>query len=195
MNTILNFLRNDGSIVTPNDPNPDTYDYVQIMLLGDHANQNTDGNIMLISKMDINVVANFKWYLSKAGYPATYGTYDSTIKFPRPVSLHQLLYPSIKRGYVVDHINRNKLDNRRNNLRVCTQSQNSYNKSKPKNSKNKYKGIRKINKKYNHSYTASITKNGKKYEIKNINSEYEAANIYDMMAEELFGEYAGKNFE
>jgi len=93
----------------------------------------------------------------------------------------------IPKGNVVDHINRNKLDNRLENLRICSQKQNSYNTSKRNN---KFKGVSKMK----NGWCAKITKDGQTHIIKNIPSEHEAAKIYDMMAEELFGQYAGKNF-
>lgn len=192
MNSVIDLFRNDGTVVenrylTYNDV---YFDYAQVMLLGDHAENTADGNIMLVSCSDLESVLKFKWYLTRAGYPGTYGTYDGDIKFSRPVSLHQMLHPNVPYGYVVDHINRNKLDNRRENLRICTSIENSYNKSKPKNSTRRYKGVTK-NKK---SYTASITKDGVKREIKDIQTEEQAAMVYDMMAEELFGNFAAKNF-
>lgn len=192
MNSVINLFRNDGTVVenrylTYNDV---FFDYAQVMLLGDHAEKTDDGNIMLISNYDLENVLKFKWYLTRAGYPGTYGSIDGDIKFSRPVPLHQMLHPDVPYGYVVDHINRDRLDNRRENLRICTSIQNSYNKSKPKNSARRYKGVVK-NKK---SYTATVTKDGVKREIKNIQTEDQAAKVYDMMAEELFGEYAAKNF-
>lgn len=192
MNAVINLFRNDGTLVENRYLTYDDvyFDYAQVMLLGDHAENTDDGNIMLISSCDLESVLKFKWYLTRASYPGTYGTNDGDIKFSRPVPLHQILYPNIPYGYVVDHINRDRLDNRRNNLRICTSLQNSYNKSKPKNSNRRYKGVIK-NKK---SYTASITKDGIKREIKNIQTEEQAARVYDMMAEELFGEFAAKNY-
>jgi hypothetical protein len=196
MNCVLNLFRNDGKIIenrylTYNDVH---FDYAQVSLLGDHAENTQDGNVMLISYHDLECILKYKWYLTRAGYPGTYGTVDGSVKFSRPLCLHQFLYPNIPCGYVVDHINRNKLDNRHDNLRVCTAIQNSYNKSKPKNSSKRFKGVTQVGGKKNPTYTASVSKNGIKHEIKDIKSEEEAAKIYDIMAEDLFGEYAAKNF-
>lgn len=196
MSKIINYLTNNGTIIeNTNDFEYDVdYDYAQVALIGNHAKDTLDGNIMLVSKCDVEAVKKFKWYLCKSGYPGTYGTCDEMIKFSRPVSLHQIMHGKLEKGYVVDHINRNKLDNRRENLRVCTAVQNSYNKSKPKNSTGKYKGVTKNGKDTNPTYTACVTKDGVRHEIKDIPTEENAAQIYDMMAEELFGQYAAKNF-
>jgi len=196
MNCVLNLFKDDGTIIedrylTYNDVH---FDYAQVSLLGDHAENTQDGNIMLVSYLDLELIIKFKWYLTASGYPGTYGSLDGLVKFSRPLHLHQFLYPNTPHGYVVDHINRNRLDNRRSNLRICTTLQNSYNKSKPKNSTKRFKGVTKTGTKANPVFTASVTKDGIKREIKNIKSEEEAAKVYDMMAEELFGEFAAKNF-
>src|SRR5207302_2064645 len=128
MNKILNYFRNDGTIVLSNE----VCDFVQIELFGKHAKETTDNNIMLISKNDLTLVIYYKWYLGKNGYPITYGSYDNKHKFGCPVTIYHLLYGNLEKGYVIDHINRNRLDNRRENLRICTALQNSYNRTKPK---------------------------------------------------------------
>lgn len=53
--------------------------------------------------------------------------------------LHRLLI-QVPKGYVIDHINRDKLDNRRSNLRIGKQSDNLRNARKKKGS-SKYKGV------------------------------------------------------
>lgn len=196
-NTILGFYTADG---LETDDDNEYFDYAQIELLGNHARDaaaNGDcDHIMLISRSDLNLVMNFQWYLNASGYPATYGSIDSGgVRCSAPYPMHQFLHPECPEGYVVDHINRNRLDNRRENLRIITAKQNSYNRKKPKNSKSRYKGVRQQTKTPgNIKYKASISKDGKTYEIKDCATEKEAALAYDAMAEELFGIYAGKNF-
>lgn len=161
--------------------------YVKIELLGHGEN-----NFMIISKESLNVVLDFNWYLGKDGYPVSYGSVDKKIK--GRIKLHHLVIKinqNVPKGMIIDHINRNKLDNRIENLRICTSQENSFNRTKNKNTKNILKGVRRISE---NNWSAVISKNGEKHEIKNIKTEKEAGIIYDMMAEDLFGEYAGKNF-
>ena len=185
MNLILGYYKNDGLQAS----GPYDCDYVQIKLIGPHALENN--SIALISNSDLEIILQFIWYLSKDGYPVTYSTDDKSIIYKNGLKMHKLLIQDIQKGYVIDHINRNKLDNRRNNLRICTQKQNSYNTSKSINSINNYKGVRQQT---NTLWTAIVTKDKKIYKIKDILTDKEAAIIYDSMAEELFGEFAGKNF-
>lgn len=176
MNQILEHYKLDGTTCTLDD-----CDYIQLKLLGPHATE-CDANI-LISKQSIKLVTRYKWYLGKDGYPTTFG-YRGRSR----MKLHRFLHRPIPKGYVVDHINRDRLDNRLANLRICTQKENSYNTSKRNG---KYKGVRKCAK---NKYAVKLQKDGKIYEIKDLDSEVEAAKMYDIIAEELFGQYAGKNF-
>lgn len=169
------------------------FEYAQVELVGDHAKNTDKGNTMLISACDYDYAIYYKWYLNKSGYPSTYGSNDGSIQFGVLVPFHQLIFGQQLPGMVIDHINRDRLDNRRSNLRLCTSLENSYNRSKPSGSKNKYKGVTKRGIK-KPTYTASITKDGVKHEIKGCLTEEDAAKMYDVMAEELFGEFAAKNF-
>jgi hypothetical protein len=72
----------------------------------------------------------------------------------------------------LDHINRNKLDNRLENLRIITAKENSYNRTKSVSSRNSYKGIVQ---KPNNKYYASISKDKIKSEIGPFDTEEEAA--------------------
>ena len=91
----------------------------------------------------------------------------------------------------VDHINRDKLDARDENLRLSTPAENSYNKT----SKNSIIDPH-TNKPLHHikltksGYSVSLTKEGKTSSIKKISTLEEAKEIYNMMAFELFGEFA-----
>lgn len=74
-----------------------------------------------------------KWYLSSHGYART-GSH-------MPTSLHTLIKGSPPNGLVIDHINRNKLDNRRSNLRFVTQSDNHKNKGIRSDNTTGFKGV------------------------------------------------------
>lgn len=94
------------------------------------------------------------------------------------------------KGMVVDHINGNTLDNRKQNLRICTIQQNSWNKKK-QNSLYKYKGVQL--RKDRGNWRACITYNNKFISLGSFKTELEAAKAYNTKALELYGEYAKLN--
>lgn len=97
----------------------------------------------------------------------------------------------------LDHINRIRDDNRIENLRESTQSQNVGNSRKPrtmngKRCSSKYKGVSWD--KQHKKWASYIMIKRKKIHLGLFNSEKKAANIYDEKAIELFGEFAKLNF-
>lgn len=105
--------------------------------------------------------------------------------------LHRLLL-NAKDGDVVDHINGQKFDNRKSNLRICSIRQNQMN-QKPQNITKTaiFKGVGWHGVKNN--YRAYIKIYGKAHHLGNFKTTHEAAFAYDMKAFELFGEYARQN--
>jgi len=98
----------------------------------------------------------------------------------------------VKKGIYLDHINGNKLDNRKINLRKCTRQQNNWNVPPNKRNKTGFKGVTfNKNKK---RYTASLKVNKVKYTIGTFDCPVEAAKAYDLKALELYGEFAWLNF-
>lgn len=183
-NKIIGCFKLNGDIT-----NIELCDYVQIELLGTHA-KNENSN-MLVSLKSMTLINEFIWYLGKNGYPVAYKSIDGSIKSNTGIKAHRLIKNDCPKNMVVDHINRNKLDNRIENLRICTQKENSYNRTKNESAKgSKYKGVKKMNK---NEWMAIITKDGVKHEMKNLPDEKTASLMYDLMAEELFGLYASKN--
>lgn len=89
---------------------------------------------------------------------------------------------------LVDHINRNPLDNRRSNLRICTHSQNCMNKRSK--SKSGFKGVVPNGS----GWAAHIKINRKKQHLGTYRTKEQAARIYDAAAKRLFGEFAVLNF-
>ena len=100
-------------------------------------------------------------------------------------------------GMVVDHKDRDKLNNRRSNLRVCTKLQNTFNKAKStkyKSEVNKYIGVICVKNKKSTYWKARIKSNKVTNYLGRFNNEIEAARAYDAKAKELRGEFAYLNF-
>jgi hypothetical protein len=99
-------------------------------------------------------------------------------------------------GIQVDHINRNRLDNRRENLRFVTDSQQSINRGKVMICKgrvatSKYKGV--YWEKNSRKFRVRISFNGKRIQVGYFTSEVEAALAYNDAIQRFYGEYAALN--
>ena len=139
---------------------------------------------LLIDVEDINLLKKYSWSISGAGYVQT-STRPS--KF-----LHRLILKAKKYQYV-DHINGNKLDNRKQNLRLCSQQQNTQNKNKTNSiTSSKYKGV--YFRKDRNYWEVKISKGNRTINKGGFKAEIEAAQYYDELAEILFGEFARFNF-
>lgn len=90
-----------------------------------------------------------------------------------------------------DHINRNGLDNRKENLRLCTIKQNSYNAKLSKRNSSGYKGVSKT---WNGKWRARIRVNDIEKHLGVFFTSKEAAQVYDNAAQKYYGEFANLNF-
>jgi hypothetical protein len=115
--------------------------------------------------------------------------------------MHRLIMKS-KPNEIIDHINGNGLDNRKQNLRICTHIQNSYNRRKNANNTSGYKGVKRacgnyysqLRKKGIIKWVAQINHEGKRIHLGVYDTKEEAAKIYDKRALELHGKFAKLNF-
>lgn len=112
------------------------------------------------------------------------------------INLARYLYTeefgTIPTSFQIDHIDGDKLNNRLDNLRLCTPSQNMCNLPPRKNKSSAYKGV--YYSKRDSIYGVSITINNKRLHVGNFKTELEAARAYDEKAKELHGEFARLNF-
>ncbi|MDB5822194.1 MAG: hypothetical protein JWR21_898 [Herminiimonas sp.] len=132
---------------------------------------------------DVPLLSQYRWYLK--------GQYASTNIKRKPVTMHSLLL-SVGDGMVRDHINRDRLDNRKANLRPATMLQNSHNASLRKDNQSGFKGVY-WNKQYGR-WKAQIRHEKKRVFLGYHDSLIAAAKAYDRAASEFFGAFASLNF-
>ena len=152
---------------------------------------------VLYDAEDAHKVEPYKWSIMEG-----HDTYYAKRSLPRradgsrpsPLLMHREITECPK-GMVVDHENKNGLDNTRENLRVCTRSENMMNRGKTKFHSGKYKGVYKTGDSKLNPYSAKIQKNKKVYCLGHYKTPEEAAIVYDKKAKELDEEYAYQNFK
>lgn len=76
-----------------------------------------------VSECDLATVAKYKWHINTEGYVRTSFKVDGKNRY---LLLHTLILKA-KKGQLIDHKDRNKLNNTRDNIRISNHSQNGYN--------------------------------------------------------------------
>jgi hypothetical protein len=149
----------------------------------------TQGKVALIDENDWELISQFKWCAAREGSGHWVAIADVGNK--RYVKMHRLILGA-KEGDEVDHINRDSLDNRRENLRLVTEAwQQNANKDKRANTSSIYKGV--CWDAGRGRWTAYIDKDRRRKFLGRFKSEAEAALAYNEKAAEWFGEYAVLN--
>lgn len=143
----------------------------------------TRDKFALVDDEDYENLNQYKWTFHAQGY-----AYNQSILGNKICVLMHRLITNAQKGQFVDHINHNKLDNRRENLRVCSQSQNGGNSIMSKNNTTGYKGVSFDKKSQN--YHAYIMLNRKRINLGRFDNAKDAAIAYDIKAKEIWGEFA-----
>lgn len=146
------------------------------------------GRSFIFDREDLPLVQQYNWSMDRYGY--VLGNLHGHRK-SSTVRLHRLLM-NAPDGMIVDHINGDPSDCRRENLRIATQQQNTQNAGLPSSSTTGYKGV--CYDKKEGKYMAHIHPNGRMVFLGYFNDPIEAALKYDEAAFLYFGEYARPNF-
>jgi len=110
----------------------------------------------------------------------------------KTILMHRFILGITDSTIQIDHSNFNGLDNRRDNIRVCTRSENGMNRKRYANSSSVYKGV--IYRNDCNKYYVRIRVNGKNINIGSFINEIEAAKAYDNAALLHYKEFANTNF-
>ena len=167
-----------GSIPTPGTKLKDKMRKIQL----------TQGKIALVDDEDFKWLSRWKWHICN-GYAARKIYNPETQKTGDIRYMHRVILATPKDLHT-DHINGNPLDNRRINLRTCTNSQNNMNRHKTRGS-SKFKGVHWSKKR--EKWQAQIWKDSKIRHLGRFVSEEEAALVYNKAARKLFGKFARVN--
>jgi hypothetical protein len=139
--------------------------------------------ITTIDAEDLPRVRDYRWNLHKKGY----------VVEGRGKRLSRLVMQDVLKnadGLEVDHIDHNKLNNRKSNLRICTTQQNLQNRKLQRNNKTGYKGVHLT---ASGRYQARIGIDCEEIHLGCFDTAKEAAKAYNKAAMEHFGEFAYLN--
>ena len=146
-----------------------------------------------VSQLDVIYLDQFGWSRDGGGYPvAKVGG--------RKIQLHRLVMErqegrKLLDSELVDHKHRNKLDNRRSELRIATYSQNVANTGLSTRNKSGYKGVTRCTQTGKwRMVVGGEASTGRQIRSKRSDDRLYLANLYDQFASQIFGEFAVTNF-
>lgn len=154
----------------------------------EHENYNEyfceNGKSFLFDKEDMPYALKERWHINNNGYAVTCRNRKSEM-FSRTI-LH------LSAGQYADHINGDRGDNRKDNLRIASIQDNNHNMTIPSHNSSGYKGVSFYPPR--EKYRAYIKMGGKRKHLGYFWNPEDAARAYDEAARRLFGEFACVNF-
>lgn len=158
----------------------------------------TKGKCAVIDEPDFALVGHVRWHAICGKVTRTHWSAHRVLWHHGPhVAMHRVIIGALP-GQEVDHVNRNGLDNRRANLRIC---------SHRNNTRNRLSGMRKTSQFHGVSWHAARSKwraviavvapgaDGARHcHLGYFDNEADAARAYDRAALQHFGEFATTNF-
>lgn len=149
----------------------------------------TQNQFSLVDDEDFDFLSKNKWQAARTKRGDTfYAGRTFWLKGKKTkIFIHQVVMNPPK-GYVVDHINGNKLDNRKSNLRVCTNSENLKNQGLRSTNTSGYKGVFFL--KRERKWRATIKCNYKQYYLGEFLDKEEARQAYIKACHKYHGKYA-----
>jgi len=147
----------------------------------------TMGKVAIVDAEDYERLNEDKWYAIKTPY--TY--YAGRTSRRKHIRMHREIMRA-PRHLVCDHRDHNGLDNRKSNLRLCTQGQNLQNRRGSRGKTSRHKGVYYCRR--DKVFGASICLNSKRYRLGYFKNEDDVGRAYDKKVIELFGEFAFLNF-
>ena len=142
------------------------------------------GLSVLVDAADYEWLSRYTWTTHNSGYAARR-------EKGRLIFMHREIVQAPP-GLVVDHMDGNRQNNYRSNLRICTRRENSQNRAKRIGCVSRFKGISR--EKHSGKWRAQAYLAGEPFRTGLMDDEVEAARAYDRLAVELFGAFAYLNF-
>lgn len=145
----------------------------------------TKGAFAIVDDINYEKYSSKKWQFCN-GYAVRFEKKNGLRK---TIYLHKEIFP-VPDGYEVDHINKNRLDNRIENLRKCTHAQNVRNRNMQSNNTSGFKGV---SRSAYGRWVAKISYKGSDIHIGTFDSPEDAAMAYDEAARGLHGDFSSVN--
>lgn len=138
------------------------------------------GKRFIFDKEDFNLLKDYAWFENDQGYIIT------SLR-GRSMRMHRMIV-NCGDNDIIDHRNRNRVDNRRCNLRIATRQLNGMNRGANKNSRTGIKGVSFDTR--SKRYVARIVVNGVSIHLGTFKTQEEAQSARQTAEERYFGEFA-----